>query len=142
MLRTKDFEGTIEFYTRRLGFTCEGRSDVDGWASLRCDAVWLIIATPNAHRPFDTPAFTGSLYFDVEDAGTLWATIKDHVRVVTDGIEVSPDDQIIAARRGAYLVSLAQRTGGWQRRGAGAAGEPNSAPEPALAARVSPSVRT
>src|SRR5205823_9096298 len=36
---------------------------------------------------------------------------------VTDGIEVSPDDQIIAARRGAYLVSLAQRTGGWQRRG-------------------------
>ena len=36
---------------------------------------------------------------------------------VTDGIEVSPDDQIIAARRGAYLVSLAERTGGWQRRG-------------------------
>src|ERR1041385_8341351 len=35
--------------------------------------------------------------------------------VVTDGIEVSPEDQIIAARRGAYLVSLAERTGGWQR---------------------------
>jgi catalase len=32
---------------------------------------------------------------------------------VTDGIEVSPEDQIIAARRGAYLVSLAERTGGW-----------------------------
>jgi catalase len=36
---------------------------------------------------------------------------------VTDGIEVSPDDQIIAVRRGAYLVSVAERTGGWQRRG-------------------------
>jgi hypothetical protein len=36
---------------------------------------------------------------------------------VTDGIDVSPDDQIIAARRGAYLVSLAERAGGWQRRG-------------------------
>src|SRR6185503_17451408 len=36
---------------------------------------------------------------------------------VTDGIEVSPDDQIIAARRGAYLVSVAERTGGWQKRG-------------------------
>jgi len=36
---------------------------------------------------------------------------------VTDGIEVSPEDQILAARRGAYLVSLAERTGGWQRRG-------------------------
>jgi catalase len=35
--------------------------------------------------------------------------------VVTDGIEVSPDDQIIAARRGAYAVSVAERTGGWQR---------------------------
>jgi catalase len=37
--------------------------------------------------------------------------------LVTDGIEISPDDQIIAARRGAYLVSVAERTGGWQRRG-------------------------
>jgi catalase len=35
---------------------------------------------------------------------------------VTDGIEVSPDDQIIAVRRGAYLLSVAERTGGWQRR--------------------------
>jgi catalase len=35
---------------------------------------------------------------------------------VTDGIEVSPDDQIMAARRGAYLLSVAERTGGWQRR--------------------------
>ena len=61
MLRTKDFDGTIEFYTRRLGFTCDGRSDADGWASLRRDAVWVMVATPNAHSPFDTPAFTGSL---------------------------------------------------------------------------------
>lgn len=35
---------------------------------------------------------------------------------VTDGIEVSPDDQIIAVRRGAYLHSTAKRTGGWQQR--------------------------
>ena len=33
---------------------------------------------------------------------------------VTDGIEISPDDQIINARRGAYLVSVAERTGGWR----------------------------
>jgi catalase len=33
---------------------------------------------------------------------------------VTDGIEVSFDDQIIAVRRGAYLTSVAERTGGWQ----------------------------
>jgi pimeloyl-ACP methyl ester carboxylesterase len=35
---------------------------------------------------------------------------------VTDGIEISPGDQIIAARRGAYLVSLAERKGGWKHR--------------------------
>jgi catalase len=35
---------------------------------------------------------------------------------VTDGIEISPDDQIIAVRRGAYLTSVAERTGGWQAR--------------------------
>ncbi len=34
--------------------------------------------------------------------------------LVTDGIEISPDDQIIALRRGAYLLSVAERTGGWQ----------------------------
>jgi catalase len=56
---------------------------------------------------------------------------------VTDGIEVSPDDQIIAARRGAYLVSVAQRTGGWQRRGTLADASSKSAPEPAVAARAS-----
>ena len=51
---------------------------------------------------------------------------------VTDGIEISPDDQIIAARRGAYLVSVAERTGGWQQRGRVAAG---SRPVPAMVAR-------
>jgi catalase len=56
---------------------------------------------------------------------------------VTDGIEISPDDQIIAARRGAYLVSLAERTGGWQRRAKFGAVSANQATEPALAPAVS-----
>jgi catalase len=60
---------------------------------------------------------------------------------VTDGIEVSPDDQIIAARRGAYIVSVAERTEG-RRRGAAVAARASSTPEPALAAPVSPSART
>jgi catalase len=60
---------------------------------------------------------------------------------VTDGIELSPDDQIIAARRGAYVVSVAERTGGWQRRGTRAGASPNGVPEPALG-RVSRSTRT
>jgi len=58
MLRTGDLQATIEFYTWRLGFTCDGISEADGWASLRRDDVRLMVATPNADLPFDTPAFT------------------------------------------------------------------------------------
>jgi catechol 2,3-dioxygenase-like lactoylglutathione lyase family enzyme len=81
LLRTKDFEATLEFYTRRLGFRCDGRSDSDGWASLCRDAVCLMVATPNAHTPFDAPAFTGSLYFNVDDVQALWETVKDNAQV-------------------------------------------------------------
>jgi catalase len=53
------------------------------------------------------------------DRKTTEAEIGDAVMLhdptnVTDGIEFSPDDQIIAARRGAYLTSVAERTGGWR----------------------------
>ena len=55
--------------------------------------------------------------------------------LVTDGIEVSPDDQIIAARRGAYLVSVAERTGGWRGRGEAAEAQaPSNAPAELVAA--------
>jgi hypothetical protein len=40
--------------------------------------------------------------------------------------------------RGAYVVSVAERTGGQQRHGTPAAAFSNGAPEPALAASVSP----
>jgi uncharacterized glyoxalase superfamily protein PhnB len=81
MLRTKDLKATIEFYTQRLGFVCEGFSAEDGWASLRRDAVEIMVATPNVHVPFDTPAFTGSFYFNVENVATLWAQLKDVVEI-------------------------------------------------------------
>ena len=65
----------------RLGFTCDGMSGADGWASLRRDAVSLMVATPNAHAPFDAPVFTGSLYFNVDDAVVLWTALKDLAEV-------------------------------------------------------------
>jgi uncharacterized glyoxalase superfamily protein PhnB len=82
MLRTKDLQGSIDFYTQELGFALVGFSSDDGWASLRRDAVELMIATPNAHRPFDEAMFTGSFYFDVDDARDLWERVKDRARVV------------------------------------------------------------
>jgi uncharacterized glyoxalase superfamily protein PhnB len=81
LLRTKDLKATIEFYTQRLGFVCEGFSEEDGWASLRRDAVEVMVATPNVHVPFDTPVFTGSFYFNVDDVAALWAEVKDVAEV-------------------------------------------------------------
>jgi uncharacterized glyoxalase superfamily protein PhnB len=81
MLRTKDLHATVKFWTGQLGFTCDGLSEEDGWASLSRDDVRVMIATPNAHVPFDTPAFTGSFYFNVDDVTTLWADLKDRVEV-------------------------------------------------------------
>jgi catalase len=42
--------------------------------------------------------------------------------VVTDGIEVAPGDEIIAARRGVCEMSVADRTGGWAAKSAALAG--------------------
>lgn len=81
MLRAKDLKATVDFYTRRLGFVCEGFSAEDGWASLRRDAVEIMVATPNAHVPFDAPVFTGSFYFNVDDVAALWAEVKDVVEI-------------------------------------------------------------
>ena len=82
MLRTNDLDGTVQFWTDRLGFTCDGLSEEDGWASLSRDGVGLMIATPNAHLPFKTPGFTGSFYFNVDDVAALWADLKDRVKIV------------------------------------------------------------
>src|SRR5262252_3967084 len=81
LLRTKDLRGTMDFYTNRLGFRCDGFSEVDGWASLRRDSVELMIAAPNSHMPFDAPSFTGSFYFNVDDVSALWTALKDSVKV-------------------------------------------------------------
>ena len=81
MLPTKDLKATIEFYTDRLGFVCEGYSEEDGWASLRRDAVEVMVATPNIHAPFDAAVFTGSFYFNVDDVAALWAEVNDHAKI-------------------------------------------------------------
>jgi uncharacterized glyoxalase superfamily protein PhnB len=81
MLRTKDLKGTIAFYRKSLGFTCDALSEADGWALLSRDAVELMVAAPNAHVPFEAPVFTGSFYFNVDDVDALWTALKDRVKI-------------------------------------------------------------
>ena len=81
MLRTKDLKGTVEFYTTRLGFECEARSEDWGWASMKRDDVRVMIAQPNDHEPFDRPIFTGSLYLYSDDVEGAWEELKDVTEV-------------------------------------------------------------
>jgi uncharacterized glyoxalase superfamily protein PhnB len=81
MLRTTDLKGSIDFYTRVLGFECDGSSEEWGWASVRRDNVAIMFALPNEHEPFAGPMFTGSFYFNPDDVDALWEQVKDKARV-------------------------------------------------------------
>lgn len=81
MLRTWDLPGSIEFYRSVLGFECKAREPAWGWASLQCGEVVLMLSGPNEHEGDLAPAFTGSLYFRVDDVESLWSRLKNQARV-------------------------------------------------------------
>ncbi|MCC7308749.1 MAG: VOC family protein [Acidobacteria bacterium] len=81
LIWTEDLNATIEFYVDTLGFTCHGRNDEWGWASLRLDEVSIMISRPNQHEPYNTIGFTGSFYFTTDDVDTMWTKLKDKVRI-------------------------------------------------------------
>ena len=81
LLRTDKFEETLDFYTGILGFAIVSKNDEWGWASLKKDEVWIMIAKPNFHEGFERPAFTGSLYFTIDEADALWESLKTKAKV-------------------------------------------------------------
>lgn len=81
MLYTNDLDGTIEFYTAVLGFILIEKNDEWGWASLRKDKVYIMLAKPNEHTPFEKPVFTGSFYFTTDNVDALWNELKDKTKV-------------------------------------------------------------
>src|ERR1700742_3515749 len=81
MLSTTDIRQTVTFYTTMLGFQCEAMSEEWGWASVKRDQVAIMFALPNAHKSFDKPTLTGSLYIRVDDVDALWEQLKDKVEI-------------------------------------------------------------
>lgn len=81
IIRTKAFHDTITFYTNVLGMELLDISEADGWASLGKDEVTLMVATPNAHNPFEKPQFTGSFYIYTDDVDGLWNRLKDRTGI-------------------------------------------------------------
>ena len=81
MLYTEHLKESVEFYTKVLGFQCDGMSEEAGWASVKRDSVTIMFALPNAHIPFGKPAFTGSLYLNSDNVDAWWQLLKDKVKV-------------------------------------------------------------
>jgi len=89
MLWTEDLSASIDFYVDALGFACGERNDDWGWASLRLDDVWIMLAKPNAHEPYDKIGFTGSFYFTTDDVEAMRAKVGDKAKLCYD-IETFP----------------------------------------------------
>ena len=81
MLETKDLKSTIDFYTTVLGFTCEHYSEEWNWASLNKDGIDIMFTLPNAHRNFNQPVMSGSLYFNTDNSDAAWEQLKDKCKV-------------------------------------------------------------
>ncbi len=81
MLWTNELEGTIEFYTKLLGFELDEYNVDWGWCNLRKDGAAIMFAKPNDHEPFDKPYATGSFYIYVEEVDDLWQALKDSTTV-------------------------------------------------------------
>lgn len=80
MLRTPDLPGSLAFYRDVLGFTVVSRSGQPAWAALQRDGIELMLSALNRHEGDREPAFTGSLYFRVDDVDRLWEALKDRAR--------------------------------------------------------------
>lgn len=81
MLRTPDLPGTLAFYRSVLGFEQVAGALEHGWLSLRREGAELMLSGLNQHEGDTAPAFTGSLYIEVDDVDAMWEAMQNRARV-------------------------------------------------------------
>lgn len=81
MLRTPDLSGTFAFYRSVLGFEQVAGALEHDWLSLRREGAELMLSGLNQHEGDTTPAFTGSLYIEVDDVDAMWEAMQNRARV-------------------------------------------------------------
>ncbi|MGH9946223.1 MAG: VOC family protein [Pyrinomonadaceae bacterium] len=81
MLWTEDLKGAVDFYVDVLGFTCGELNEDWGWASLRLDAVAIMLARPFESVKYEKLGFTGWFYFNTDDVDAFWKKLKDKARL-------------------------------------------------------------
>lgn len=81
-LESNALRATIGFYREALGFElADVYPDAEHftWASMHRDGQVLMFTERNQHGRQVPTAFTGSLYFRVDDVDALWQTVKTHL---------------------------------------------------------------
>ena len=81
VLQTTDLRGSVESYTKVLGFRCVALSDEWGWATLRRDGAAIMLARPHDHEAFREPRFTGSIYLTTDDVAAIWHQVQGKARI-------------------------------------------------------------
>ena len=81
MLRTPDVDGTLAFYTRKLGFKCSHQMPQWEWAQLVRDNIRIMISGLNEHAGDIEPRFTGSLYITCDNVDQLWTEFSEQVEI-------------------------------------------------------------
>lgn len=71
----------MDWYVSVLGFTCTDFVPDYGFARVQLHGVDIMLTLPNAHIPFETPQFTGSLYINTNSADEWWQKLKDSCKV-------------------------------------------------------------
>lgn len=80
MLETTQLDETVKFWSEILGFEIDAYQK-NFWAKLSKDALAIMFSTPNAHRDFEKPNLTGSIYFETDEVDKTWNEIKEKVKV-------------------------------------------------------------
>lgn len=77
---TKDIQTTTTFY-KKLGFKIIEENEDLVWTCMQNGDIEINIANPEANPDFKQPQFTGTFYFNVENADEAWEDLK-HNKVV------------------------------------------------------------
>ena len=109
MLETPDMQGTIEFYTNKLGFRLAGTHEDEGvlnWCALTQGNVWLMF---RLSEPGCQPFLSGEFFIYLVDVDTAWDELKDKVTIIREIANMPYANREFTIRdNNGYLITLAQ----------------------------------
>jgi uncharacterized glyoxalase superfamily protein PhnB len=80
MLEVQNMDQSIDFYEKKLGFSCINRMG-DDWARLQRDQVGIMLSRRFTEKKQPEVFLTGSLYIYTDAVDQLWEEWKDRVTV-------------------------------------------------------------